>query len=239
MGHFPRIGRVRALLHLENSQNREALKCRVEQHLSTAKWGEWIIKRFHNFSGDKKQLAVESYTSDLYDFYLLGMKELPELFLELADYDPQTAHNLCSDYSDFLVKPLFETLEGVNSFLSKDLKSARELFLSAAVVKQKYFENNPKLVNGIKSYMGINPSEFIQLFETRLNISLPSNVSHYEQFCEHLESEEDVRHFKESLRSIVGNNLNPNSISELAETSANISRFIERDIKRLDNYARH
>lgn len=239
--HFPRTGRIRDLLHQRMGIQMKILEKKVKKICKDNEHRCQVIveEYFKNYSKQNTKLVAESFISDLIDLLLLNMDNTVEIILDIAEkIDIVIGFRFARGYAKLLARPLFENLQGINSFTDSDLKLAGELYL-----KNQEFRNfigqveYDRIANKVELHMGINPGRYTKLSNDTFDLKIQStSIENKLNLITELSNRDETQELKKYLTKIKSKHFSDFNIIELQKIAREINTFIERDAKRLKLY---
>ncbi|MFM2075296.1 MAG: hypothetical protein RJB34_1601 [Pseudomonadota bacterium] len=237
-GDFPRSGRLRIYLELAGNRNKEKIETRVEKIVRDKDFSASIkrlLANYHGTENEKLELFINSFSSDLYDFELLGMHGLVEVILEIAGAYPNEAHRITLDYCNCLGRPFFDNAGGINTFSDQTLRKAKEGYLKtqklALNVRNSSIPSKP--IKTIENFVGVDPTELIGFLDQTFDLDFPTHSNSPISTSEMLDSNPVIQELRATLASIKLEKIGKNSISDFERISDEVCKLLKKDAKRL------
>lgn len=238
IGRFPRSGRLRTYLEIIGRKNKAPIEKRVEKIVHDKDFSQSIESLFSSYNGTESQkldMFINSFSSDLYDFELLGMSDLINVIFEIAEKYPNEAHQITLNYCNCLGRPFFDNAGGINTFSDDTLRKAKESYLKtqnmALGVRGTILPSNS--VNSIENFVGIDPTELIGFLDQTFNLDFPTASNSLVSMSEMLDSNAIVKELRTNLGSIRIRKLSASSLSDFEKIGDEVCKLLKKDAKRL------
>lgn len=238
LGPFPRSGRLRTYLEVIGNKDKAQIEesvCKIVDSNKLDSLGREIFRDFYGSAEEKVATFKNSFASDLYDFELLGMHELVDIILDIAERFPNEAYRITSEYCNCIGRPFFENAGGINTFTDETLLNAKKSYLKTKILSatDSCAGIQSPSARKIESFLGVNPVELINFLSDSVNFNLPTTSNNLDLLNKTLDKEPLISEMRKHIAKIKDSSFNNKTISDLSLLSSEISHLLKKDARKI------